>query len=1512
MGSCNESELFSKLCSNVEPNQRTIMKAISYCFILMLAMEALAVGQVRTQEPTGVVYHSVPKKFAPAKSSKPDSGFPQSSEKTDLSKQPTLYVVGYAHLDTEWRWEYPQVIDEYIRRTMEDNFRLFDKYPHYIFNFSGANRYRFMKEYFPEDFARLKKYVAEGRWFPAGSSMEEGDVNAPSAEAIIRQILYGNNWFRKEFGVASAEYMLPDCFGFPASLPTILAHSGVKGFSTQKLVWGSSADGGGPESLEKTPEGTPFNVGVWVGPDGETVLAGLNPGSYGGGIEADLSKPLPSTPPDANLLDLENKVGELQKKLQQARQSHQPMDPKEIQQFVSLRNEQIALARGQRDNDFERYQDDWAARVMQNGKVSGVFTDYHYYGTGDIGGSPNEESVKNLEAIVTKGMSSLPPQGQFFFRRQPHPEWPEVKVGDGPVHVISSRADQMFLDITPEEAAGLPRYTGEMELTNHSAGSLTSQAYQKRWLRKEELLADAAEKASVAAQWLGARPYPLDRLNDAWTLVMGGHFHDIAAGTATPRAYEFAWNDDVIAMNQFAGVLTNASEGVSAALNTEARGVPLVVFNPLNIARQDLVEAKVDFPGGLPKEVHVVAPDGKEVPAQISDGKVLFLASVSSVGFAVYDVQPGATPPNASHLRVSDHELENENYRVRINADGDVSSIFDKKIGRELLSAPARFAISYDNPTQWPAWNMDWDQEQAEPKTYVSGPAKIRVVEGGPVRVAVEVSRETAGSRFVQTVSLSAGDAGKRVEFGNAIDWNTRESNLKATFPLTASNDLATYNWDIGTIERPTAEPKKFEVPSHQWVDLTDASGEFGATILTDCKNGSDKPNDHTIRLTLIRTPGTAGGYADQGTQDIGHHEFVYGLAGHAESWRDAQTDWQAQRLNDPLIAFATSAHPGALGKTFSLLKVSNPRIRVLALKKAELSDETIVRLVELDGKPQPDVRITFAAPITTAREVNGQEQPVGPAKVVDGALVASFGAYQPRTFALRLGPAPAKVPSTHSVPVALRYDLATATNNGSSSDAGFDGKGNSLPAEMLPSEITFNDVHFHLVSAKTGVPNALVAKGQTIDLPSGAYNRIYILAASSNGDQKVDLAVGSRNAELNVEDWGGFIGQWDDRIWSSPNPSNDDYGDMIGLRPGFIKRADMAWYCDHHHDSAGKNIAYRYSYIFGYSIDLPPGAKTVTLPNNDKVRILAVSIADENPEIKPVQPLYDVLSSANAGPSDFGLSIDSGNISVPQGRSATARVLVMPKGAFTGTATLTVSGLPAGLTASFNPPAALGASTMMLTATASAAPASATVTITGISGSMSHSTTATVSVTPVLTGTTPVDLSAAFNATGIYHDGASFAPEESLDEDGFSFSAEALGTDQVGDGVVFKLGPANAPDIVTGQTVTLPAGNFTSLKLLALGVNGDQETQTFTVTYADGTSSSFTRSLSDWSAPRNFPGESVAFASPYRIIGDGSKDTRTFYGYAYSFDLDKSKAVRSLSLPSNRDVVVLAATLVP
>jgi len=891
--------------------------------------------------------------------------------------------------------------------------------------------------------------------------------------------------------------------------------------------------------------------------------------------------------------------------------------------------------------DPRRRETDWLRRVERNGEASGLFADYRYYGTGDMGGAPNENSVKMLEAIVTKSFNPLGDAAGSL-------------VGDGPLRVVPATSEQMFLDIRPEQTSRLPRYQGDLELTNHSAGSLTSQAYVKRWNRQNETLADAAERASVAAEWLGARPYPIKRLTDAWTLVMGGQFHDLLPGTAIPTAYEFTWNDEVLALNQFAGVLTSATEGVAAALDTQAKGFPVVVFNSLNIPREDVVEAQIPFIGPAPGGVRVVAPDGSQAPAQISGNKVLFVAKAPADGYAVYDVQPVAAGGDMPQgLRIDGRSLENQRYRITLDPHGDVASVFDKVLHADLLLAPIRLEIKTDFPSMWPAWNMDWTDQSRAPRTFVGARAgaagdapRVRIVENGPARVALEVSRKDEGSTFVETVRLSAGDGGNRIEFVNAIDWNTRASHLKAVFPLAATNPSATYNWDVGTIQRGNDTPTRFEMASHQWVDLTDRSGKFGATILADCKNGSDKPDDNTLRLTLLRTPGTHATmpgvdntHFEQGTQDVGHHEFVYGLVGHPGSWQQAQTDWQAYRLNQPMSTFVAASHPGALGKTFSLLTVNNSRLRVLALKRAENSNEVILRLIEIDGKPIPSAQIAFAGGIASAREVNGAEEPVGPASIVSGKLTTSFSAFQLRSFALKLAPAPHKSSAVRSVPLVLPFDVAVSSRDRTASTSpGIDGRGNMIPAEMLPASLSFSGVNFQLAPAD--MKNALTPAGQQLELPPGRFDCLYLLAAG-DGDQQATFGIGSRKVDLTIQDWSGFIGQWDDRIWKSaeetapkragqqrPNAGTrvNPFAEMVGLRRGFIKRDPVAWFSSHHHTPEGANQAYSYSYLFCYRIEIPENARTLVLPANNRIRILAISAAQDGGAITPAAPLYDTL----------------------------------------------------------------------------------------------------------------------------------------------------------------------------------------------------------------------------------------------------------------------------------------------
>jgi hypothetical protein len=271
-------------------------------------------------------------------------------------------------------------------------------------------------------------------------------------------------------------------------------------------------------------------------------------------------------------------------------------------------------------------------------------------------------------------------------------------------------------------------------------------------------------------------------------------------------------------------------------------------------------------------------------------------------------------------------------------------------------------------------------------------------------------------------------------------------------------------------------------------------------------------------------------------------------------------------------------------------------------------------------------------------------------------------------------------------------------------------------------------------------------------------------------------------------------------------------------------------------------------------------------------------------------------------------------NVFLNQNSTANAPITITDFGGFTGSVTLSLSPLPTGVQAAFSGQG--NKRKLMLKATPSAATGFTTVTLTGTSGTYTQTATFTLAVSAA-TGTagtgTPVNLSSDFNINGIYTDGSTYTTG-GLDGTGYSYSANLLTKSRVFSGTAFEFGPANVPDAVgsTGQSISLPSGQFAGLMLLATGVEGDQTSQTLTVTYTDGTTSQFTQSFSDWFTPQKYHGESEGVAMAYRNFDNGTKDNRTFNLYAYRFVLNSTKTVQTLTLPNNAHVLVLAATLLP
>ena len=320
---------------------------------------------------------------------------------------------------------------------------------------------------------------------------------------------------------------------------------------------------------------------------------------------------------------------------------------------------------------------------------------------------------------------------------------------------------------------------------------------------------------------------------------------------------------------------------------------------------------------------------------------------------------------------------------------------------------------------------------------------------------------------------------------------------------------------------------------------------------------------------------------------------------------------------------------------------------------------------------------------------------------------------------------------------------------------------------------------------------------------------------------------------------------------------------------------------------------------------------------------------------------IYEFMVFGTPAPTtpDFLLSVSPQQQTIVTSESASYTARITPFNGFSGSVSLSVTSVPAGVTANFSPTSisGLGTSTLNLSTTAATPPGSFQMTVTATSGGLTHVSFINLTMNLFSAGSvqvSPGSLTSFYNIDGITIDNSVFAPQNfgvtndpdcffvscGIDGGNNTYPASLLPSNLTVFGVPFTIGPANAPDTINNITVPLPAGQFATLGILGTAFNGNAPGNIFTVNYSDGTSDPILQPSSDWFTPQNFPGEVIAATTAHRNFCNATAvgqtcvniaDQRPFNVYAYFLPINATKTVASISLAEPR-FDALAFTLIP
>lgn len=552
----------------------------------------------------------------------------------------------------------------------------------------------------------------------------------------------------------------------------------------------------------------------------------------------------------------------------------------------------------------------------------------HPYGFGDGGGGPTREMLENARRM-SKGLPGIP----------------KVKMG-------KARDFLQKLEQDVKNHPRLPKWVGELYLEYHR-GTYTSMAKNKKYNRQSEFLYQDVEWISCLNQLLTSQfDYPRQSLTKGWELILLNQFHDIIPGCSIPEVYE-------VSHQEYEQVIKSGTKMLEAglkriALNIELTDLSIVVFNPLSFKRSDYVT--IELPEGFEK-IEIYDEEGTCLETQLLDERhVLFMARhIPSKGYKAFTIKPVQTHEVIEVENQLTPILENDFFKILFNERGEIVSLYDKRVNREVLKSNERGNVLQafeDKPLWFDAWdiNLYYEEKMWEVDELVS----MELVECGPIRQGMRIVKRFMDSTIEQTIYLYADKP--VIDFKTEIDWHEHQILLKAAFPLDIVADQATYEIQYGHVNRPTHsntswDKAQFEVCAHRWADLSE--GDYGVSLLNDCKYGYDV-KEQTMRLTLLKS-----GIHPNPNADQGHHEFTYSLYPHLGNFKEAEVVAKGYELNCPLIACVEDAHEGCLKSQDSMIFCDANHVFIEVVKLAEDSDDIIVRLYEAHKKRGP-VNVTF------------------------------------------------------------------------------------------------------------------------------------------------------------------------------------------------------------------------------------------------------------------------------------------------------------------------------------------------------------------------------------------------------------------------------------------------------------------------------------------------------------------------------------------------------------------------